>query len=324
MRAVVFDRYGPPDVLRLEDVQRPVPKEAEVLVKVHATTVNRLDCATREANRRSGLALSFMSRLVFGLRRPKQRVLGTEFAGEVEAVGAAVREFAVGDKVFGTSGLSFGAHAEFVCMRESARIAHMPAGMTFAEAAPICDGALNALTCLKQADLRKGRRILIYGASGAIGTAGVQLARYFGADVTAVCNTKNLELVKSLGADRVIDYTQEDFTRNGQTYDVIFDAVGKHSFRRCRGSLEPSGIYLPTDGFGNLILALVTPRLGGKKVLFQIPPRQTKQDVLFLKELIEAGKYRPVIDRRYPLEDVVEATRYVETEQKTGNVVLTI
>jgi len=324
MRAVVYDRYGPPDVLRLEDVERPVPKDDEVLVKVHATTVNRLDCATREANRRSGLALSFMSRLVFGLRRPKRRVLGTEFAGEVEAVGAAVREFAVGDKVFGTSGLSFGAHAEFVCMRESARIAHMPAGMTFAEAAPICDGALNALTCLKQADLRKGRRILIYGASGAIGTAGVQLARYFGADVTAVCNTKNLELVKSLGADRVIDYTQEDFTRNGQTYDVIFDAVGKHSFRRCRGSLEPRGIYLPTDGFANLILALVTPRLGGKKVLFQIPPRQTKQDVLFLKELIEAGKYRPVIDRRYPLEDVVEATRYVETEQKTGNVVLTI
>ena len=324
MRAVVYDRYGPPDVLRLEDVERPVPKEDEVLVKVHATTVNRLDCATREANRRSGLALSFMSRLVFGLRRPKQRVLGTEFAGEVEAVGAAVREFAVGDKVFGSSGLSFGAHAEFICMRESARIAHMPAGMTFEEAAPICDGALNALTCLKQADLRKGRRILIYGASGAIGTAGVQLARYFGADVTAVCNTKNIELVKSLGADRVIDYTQEDFTKNGQTYHVIFDAVGKHSFRRCRGSLEPGGIYLPTDGFGNLILALVTPRLGGKKVLFQIPPRQTKQDVLFLKELIEAGKYRPVIDRRYPLEDVVEATRYVETEQKTGNVVLTI
>ena len=324
MRAVVFDRYGPPDVLRLEDVERPVPKDDEVLVKVHATTVNRLDCATREANRRSGLALSFMSRLVFGLRRPKQRVLGTEFAGEVEAVGAAVREFAVGDKVFGSSGLSFGAHAEFICMRESARIARMPAGMTFGEAAPVCDGALNALTCLKQADLRKGRRILIYGASGAIGTAGVQLARYFGADITAVCNTKNLELVKSLGADRVIDYTQEDFTRNGQTYDVIFDAVGKHSFRRCRGSLEPRGIYLPTDGFANLILALVTPRLGGKKVLFQIPPRQTKQDVLFLKELIEAGKYRPVIDRRYPLEDVVEATRYVETEQKTGNVVLTI
>jgi NADPH:quinone reductase-like Zn-dependent oxidoreductase len=200
----------------------------------------------------------------------------------------------------------------------------MPVGLSFEEAAPACDGALNALTCLKQADLRKGRTILIYGASGAIGTAGVQLARYYGADVTAVCNTKNLDLARSLGADRVIDYTQEDFTRNGQTYDVILDAVGKHSFRRCRASLVPSGIYLPTDGFANLVWALITPRLGGKKVLFQIPPRQTKQDVFFLKELIEAGKYRPVIDRTYPLEQVVEATRYVETEQKTGNVVLTV
>src|SRR5256885_13777198 len=285
MRAVVFDRYGPPDVLRLEDVERPVPKDDEVLVKVHATTVNRLDCATREANRRSGLALSFMSRLVFGLRRPKRRVLGTEFAGEVEAVGAAVRECAVGDKVFGSSGLSFGAHAEFICMRESARIAHMPAGMTFEEAAPITDGALNALTCLKQADLRKGRTILIYGASGAIGTAGVQLARFFGADVTAVCSTKNLDLVRSLGADRVIDYTREDFTRNGETYEVIFDAVGKLSFPRCRASLKPAGIYLPTDGFGNLMRALWPSRSGDKKVVFQIPPRQTKQDVLFLKWL---------------------------------------
>jgi NADPH:quinone reductase-like Zn-dependent oxidoreductase len=324
MRAVVYDRYGPPDVLRLEDVERPIPKEDEVLVRIHATTVNRLDTGTREANRRSGLAISLISRLVSGLRRPRQRVLGTEFAGEVDAVGAAVSEFKVGDRVFGTSGLSFGAHAEFISMRVSARIAPMPARMSFEEAAPICDGALNALTCLKQADLRIGRRILIYGASGAIGTAGVQLARYFGADVTAVCNTKNLELVRSLGADRVIDYTKEDFTRNGQTYDVIFDAVGKLSFRRCRASLEAAGILLPTDGFANLMWALVTPRMGGKKVLFQIPPRQTKQDVLFLKELVEARKYRAVIDRCYPLEQVVEATRYVETEQKTGNVVLTV
>jgi NADPH:quinone reductase-like Zn-dependent oxidoreductase len=200
----------------------------------------------------------------------------------------------------------------------------MPAGMSFGEAAPITDGALNALTCLTAADLRKGRRILIYGASGAIGTAGVQLARHFDADVTAVCNTKNLELVKSLGADRVIDYTQEDFTKNGQTYHVIFDAVGKQSFKRCRGSLEPGGTYLPTDGFENLVLALWTPRFGDKKVVFQIPPRQTKQDVHFLKQLVEAGKFRPVIDRTYALEDVVEATRYVETEQKTGNVVLTV
>ncbi len=324
MRAVVYDRYGPPDVLRLEDVERPVPKEDEVLVRVHATTVNRLDTATREANRRSGLAISLMGRLVLGLRRPRHRILGTEFAGEVEAVGAAVSEFAVGDRVFGNSGLRFGAHAEYIAMPVSARMARMPAGMSFEEAAPITDGALNALTCLKQADLRKGRTILIYGASGAIGTAGVQLARAFGADITAVCNTKNLEVVRSLGADRVIDYTQEDFTKNGQTYDVILDAVGKLSFRRCRRSLQPNGIYLPTDGFANLMWALVTSRSQGKKVRFQIPPRQTKEDVLFLKELIETGRYRPVIDRRYRLEDVIEAARYVETEQKTGNVVLTV
>jgi NADPH:quinone reductase-like Zn-dependent oxidoreductase len=324
MRAVVYDRYGPPDVLRIEDVARPEPKEDEVLVKVHATTVNRSDVHIREANRTSGMATSLLSRLVSGVRRPRQPVLGSEFAGEVETVGPSVKEFSVGDKVFGSSGLRFGAHAEFMCIRESRRIAHMPAGMSFAEAAPICDGALNALMCLKVADLKKGRRILIYGASGAIGTAGVQLARHFGADITAVCSTKNLELVKSLGADRVIDYTQEDFTKNGQTYNVIFDAVGKHSFSRSKGSLEPDGLYLPTDGFENLFLALWTPRFAGKKVVFQIPPRQTKQDVLFLKKLVEAGEYRPVIDRCYPLEQVIEATRYVETQQKTGNVVLTV
>src|SRR2546425_12885551 len=324
MRAVVYDRYGPPDVLRLADVERPVPAAGEVLVKVHATTVNRLDTATREANRRSGLAISLMGRLVLGLRRPRHRILGTEFAGEVEAVGAAVSEFSVGDRVFGNSGLRFGAHTEYIAMPVSARIARMPAGMSFEEAAPVTDGALNALTCLKQADLRTGRTILIYGASGAIGTAGVQLARAFGADAPAVCNTKNLELVRSLGADRVIDYTQEDSTKNGQAYDVILDAVGKLSSRRCRRSLAPGGIFLPTDGLANLMWALKTRRSKGKRVLFQIPPRQTKQDVLFLNELIESGTYRPGIDRRYPLEDVIEATRYVETEQKVGNVVLTV
>jgi len=324
MRAVVYDRYGPPDVLRLEEVERPVPKEDEVLVRVHATTVNRSDAHTREANRGGGLAVTLLSRMVSGLRRPRQPILGNEFAGEVVAAGAAVKEFAVGDRVFGWTGLRFGAHAEFMCVRESARITHMPAGMSFEKAAPICDGALSALMCLKQADLRKGRRILIYGASGAIGTAGVQLARYYDADVTAVCSTKNLELVKSLGADRVIDYTQEDFTKNGQTYHVIFDAVGKHSFKRSRDSLEPGGFFLPTDGFENLILALWPSRTGDKRVVFQLPPRLTKQDVLFLKELVEAGKFRPVIDRCYPLEDVIEATRYVETQHKTGNVVMTI
>jgi NADPH:quinone reductase-like Zn-dependent oxidoreductase len=318
MRAVVYDRYGPPEVQRLEDVEQPVPKDDEVLVKIHATTVTRSDCGIRAAK-------PFLIRFFFGLRRPRQRILGTELSGEIEAVGAAVSEFAVGDHVFGsTNAFMTGTHADFICMKESAPLAHKPAGMTFEQAAAVTDGAVLALMCLNAAHPEKGQRILVYGASGAIGTAGVQLARYFEADVTAVCNTKNLELVRSLGADRVIDYTQEDFTKNGQTYDVIFDAVGKHSFSRCKGSLNRGGSYVATDGFQNLFLALWTSRIGDRKVLFPIPPHYTKKNVLFLKELIEAGKFRAVIDRCYALEDVVEATEYVETQQKTGNVVLTI
>ena len=324
MKAVVYDEYGPPDVLRVEEVDRPIPKDDEVVVKVHAAAVTRADCATRDANRRSGPLVSVISRLISGPRRPKQRILGTEFAGEVTEVGPAVAEFTVGDQVFGTTGFSFGAHAEFICIRQIARIAHKPVGMSFEEAAAVCDGGLNALWCLRLAALGEGQRVLIYGASGAIGTAAVQLARYFGADVTAVCGTKNVELARSLGADSVIDYTHEDFTRNGQTYDVIFDAVGKHSFARCRGSLNPGGSYLATDGLRNLILAAWTARVGNKKVLFSIPPRYTKQDVLFLKELIETSRYQAVVDRCYPMEEVVEATRYVETERKIGNVILTI
>jgi len=324
MRAVVYDRYGPPDVLRLEEVERPAPREDELLLKIHATAVTRADCATREANRRSGLLVTLISRSISGIRRPRQRILGSEMAGVVEAIGSAVRNFAVGDHVFGSTGFRFGAYAEFICIRENARIAHKPAGISFEEAAAVCDGGLNALWCLRLADLGKGQRILIYGASGAIGSAGVQLAKYFGAEVTAVCSTKNLELMGALGADRVIDYTQEDFTRNGQTYDVIFDAVGKHSFRRSKGSLRTGGKYLATDGLRNLILALWTSRFGDKKVMFSIPPRYTQQDVVLLKELIEAGDFRAVIDRSYPLQDIVEAARYVETEQKTGNVVLTV
>jgi NADPH:quinone reductase-like Zn-dependent oxidoreductase len=317
MRAVVHDRYGPPEVLRLEEVERPVPKDDEVLIRIYATTVNRTDCGMRSAQ-------PFIVRLFTGLRRPKRKILGMELAGEVESVGAAVTEFEVGDHVFGVKG--FGAHAEFVCMRESAPLAHKPANMTFEEAAAVCDGASLALACLRKADLRKGQSILIYGASGSVGTAGVQLATYFGADVTAVCNTKNLELIRSLGADEVIDYTQEDFTKNGKTYDVIFDAVGKHSFRRCRRSLKPGGIYVETDlGFmwHVPLLVLLTRRIGDKRVKVGIT-RYTKQDVVFLNELIEAGKYQAVIGRSYPLEQVVEATRYVETGQKTGNVVLTV
>jgi NADPH:quinone reductase-like Zn-dependent oxidoreductase len=317
VRAVVYDRYGPPEVLRLEEVERPVPKDDEVLIRIHATTVTRTDCGWRSAK-------PFFARAFTGLRRPRRRILGMELAGQVEAVGTAVTEFKVGDEVFGVKGS--GAYAEFVCMRESAPLAHKPAGMAFEEAAAVCDGAIIALACLRKADLQNRRSILIYGASGSIGTAAVQLAKHFGAEITAVCNTKNLDLVSSLGADRVIDYTQEDFTRNGETYDVVFDAVGKHSFRRCKGSVKPGGIYVETDlGFMWHVppLALFSRWIGDKKVTLPIP-KYTKENVLLIKELIEAGKYRAVIDRSYPLEDVVEATKYVETEQKTGNVVLTV
>jgi len=319
MRAVVHDRYGPPDVLRLEEVERPVPKDDEVLVKIHATTVNRTDCGFRAAK-------PFIIRFFTGLRRPKWRIPGSEFAGEVEAVGAAVSEFAVGDRVFGANVGRFGAHAEFVCVRETAPLAKMPSDVTFEEAAAVCDGAILALNCLRLADIRSGQRLLVYGASGSIGTAAVQLGKHLGADVTAVCNTKNLELVRSLGADPVIDYLQEDFTKSGERYDVIFDAAGKTSFAHCRRSLVKGGIYLPTDGWWNLMLALLARRIriGDKRVLMAIPPRYGKADVLLLKRLLEAGSYRAVIDRSYPLEQVVEASRYVETGQKTGNVVVTV
>ena len=317
MRAVVHDRYGPPDVLRLEEVERPVPADDEVLVRIHATTVTRTDAGLRSAE-------MFLSRFVTGLRRPKRQILGQELAGEVEAVGAAVTEFEVGDEVFGVKGS--GAHAEFTCIRESGPLAHKPAGMRFEEAAAVCDGAELALACLRKAGPLEGRSVVVYGASGSVGTAGVQLAKHFGAHVTAVCDTKNLELVRSLGADEVVDYTQDDFTRNGRTYDIVFDAVGMHSFRRCRRSLKPGGSFVETDlGFmwHAPLLALLTRWIGDKRVGIGVT-KYTKEDVLFLKGLIEAGEYRAVIDRRYPLEDVIEATRYVETGQKTGNVVLTV
>jgi NADPH:quinone reductase-like Zn-dependent oxidoreductase len=317
MKAVVVDRYGPPEVQRIEDVDRPIPKEDELLVKVRATTVNRSDCGWRKAE-------PFFARFFTGIRRPKHRILGMEFAGEVEAVGPAVTEFVVGDEVFGVKG--FGAHAEYLCVRQSAGVAHKPPGMSFEEAAGVPDGACIAMACLARGDVREGRAILVYGASGSIGTAAVQLAKAAGAHVTAVCNAPNLELVRSLGADEVVDYLREDFTKNGETYDVVFDAVGKHSFRRSRHSLKPGGVFLETDlGFmwHVPLLALATRWIGDKRVTLPVP-RYTKEDVLRLKELIEAGRYRAVIDRVYPLEEIVEATRYVETGQKTGNVVLTL
>jgi NADPH:quinone reductase-like Zn-dependent oxidoreductase len=316
VRAAVYDRYGPPDVLRVADVERPVPAADEVLVRIHASTVTRTDCGFRSAE-------VFVSRFFTGLHRPKRKILGLEFAGEVEAVGAAITEFDVGDRVFGVGA---GAHAEFVCVRESGALAHMPAGTTFEEAAAVCDGASLAVACLRKAGDLDGRSVLVYGASGSVGTAGVQLAKHFGAVVTAVCDTKHVELVRSLGADKAIDYMHEDFTRNGETYDVIFDAVGKESFRRCRHSLKPGGTFVDTDpGFlwQVPVLALLTRWIGDKRVALGIT-RYAKRDVVLIKELIEAGSYRAVIDRRYPLDEIVEAHSYVETGQKTGNVVLTV
>jgi NADPH:quinone reductase-like Zn-dependent oxidoreductase len=317
MRAVLYDRYGPPDVLRLDEVERPVPKAGEVLVRIHATTVNRTDVGLRSAE-------LFISRFVTGLRRPKHQILGMELAGEVDAVGPAATQFKAGDQVFG--GRSSGAWAEFVCVQESAALALKPEKMTFEEAASVFDGFSLALACLRQAGPLHGRSVLVYGASGSVGTGGVQLARHFGADVTAVCSTQNVELVWSLGANAVVDYTQEDFTKNGKRYDVIFDAVGKTSFRRCRRSLKRGGTYVETDlGFmwHVPLLFLATRWIGDRKVKMGVTAYR-KDDLLFLKELIEAGEYRAVIDRTYRLEDVIEASRYVETGQKTGSVVLTV
>ena len=319
MKAIVYTKYGPPEVLQLKEVAKPAPKDNELLIRVRATTVNRTDCGFRQPR-------PIFVRYFSGLIRSKRSILGSEFAGDIEAVGKDVKSFKKGDQVFGLTGIGFGAHAEYLCLPEAGAIAIKPVNMTYEEAAAVCDGAMMALTCVRKAKIQSGKEILIYGASGSIGTAGVQLAKSTGADVTAVCNTKNVEIVKSLGADRVIDYTKDDFTKDGRTYDVIFDAVGKTSVPRCKSSLRPGGIYLETDlGYlwQNLLFVLLTAKFGRKKVMIVVP-KENKENVLFLKEMIEAGKYRAVIDRRYPLEQIVEATKYVETGQKTGNVVITI
>ncbi len=320
MKAVVQDRYGPPEVLRIEEVERPVPKADEVLVRVRASTVSQSDVHLRRAD-------PFLWRLLVGLRRPRWRTLGVEFAGDVEAVGADVPEFTVGDAVFGHPSTWVGAHAEYVCVRASAPLAHKPEGISYEEAGAVCDGAAQALSALRLAGAAEGRRLVIYGASGSLGSAAVQLAKHFGAHVTAVCGTRHVELVRSLGADDVVDYRQEDFTRRGQTYDAIIDAVGKYSFRRGRRALTPGGIYVATDG-GRFLLdtfawLVVTRFLGSRRVRIAAA-RRNKPDILFLKQLIEAGEFRAVIDRRYPMSEVIEAHRYVESWRKAGNVVLTI
>ncbi len=318
MRAVVHDRYGPPEVLRVGEVERPVPKEDEVLVRVHASTVTRGDAMGVRSDEYR------FTRIFTGIRRPRRTITGTEFAGLIEEVGAAVTEFRVGDEVFGIEG---GANAEYVTARGSGAIAQKPTGLTFEEAAAVPDGSLLALTCLRPADPLRGKNVLVYGAAGSIGTAAVQLlAHHFEAEVTAVCDTKDVELVRSLGAQDVLDRFHEDFTSNGETFDVIFDAVGKHSFRRCRRSLKPGGIYVTVDlGFMYHVplLALVTRFVGNRRARVGIG-RYRKNGLLLIKELVDTGKYRPVIDRTYALDEVVEATRYVESGQKTGNVVLRV
>ena len=314
MKAVVRERYGPPEVLRIAEVDKPVPKDDELLVRVHATTVTRTDLHMR-------MAKPFIWRFMLGLRRPKQPILGVEFAGVVEAVGSGVTKFAVGDRVFGARNAS---HAEYLCVRESRLVAHMPEGMSFEEAAAVTDGFNQGYGNLEAAKVGANTRLLVYGASGSCGTAAVQVGKHhFGAHVTAVCNTKNVELVRSLGADEVIDYLKDDFTKSDKTYDVVLDAVGKHSFRRSRRVLAESGLYVATDRLYNFPLAWLTKLVGKRKVVFTIE-RPKPEHVALLKELIEAGKYRAVVDRTYPLEDVVEATYYVESWQKTGNVVLTV
>jgi NADPH:quinone reductase-like Zn-dependent oxidoreductase len=318
MRAVVHDRYGPPEVLRVAEVERPAPKDDEVLVRVHASTVTRGDTmGVRSEEYR-------FTRVFTGIRRPRRTIHGTEFAGRVEEVGAAVTEFGAGDDVFGTEG---GANAEYVTVRESGVIAQKPTGLTYEEAAAVPEGSLLALTCLRPAYPLREKSVLVYGAAGSVGTAAVQLlAHHFQAKVTAVCDTKDVELVRSLGASGVLDRFREDFTKDGKTYDVIFDAVGKHSFRRCRRSLKPGGIYISMDlGFMYHVplLALATRFVGSRRATLGIG-RYRKEDLLLVKELVDAGKYRPVIDRRYALDEIVKATRYVETGQKTGNVVLRV
>jgi NADPH:quinone reductase-like Zn-dependent oxidoreductase len=319
MKAAVHTRYGPPEVVRVAEVEKPAAKGNEVLVRVHATTVNRTDCGLRAAK-------PFIVRFFTGLSRPRVTVLGNEFAGEVEAVGPGVTSFEVGDRVFGYNGSSFGAHAEYMVMPEDGLLATMPASLTYEEAAPSTEGSHYALSLIRNAKIQKGQDVLVNGTTGAIGSAAVQLLKHLGATVTAVCDSERLELVKDLGADRVIDYTAEDFTKDDQRYDVVLDAVGKSSFGRCKRLLKPGGIYLSTD-LGplsqNPVLALVTPLFGGKKVMFPIPKDEPEM-VRYFKALIESGAFRPLIDRRYRLDDIVEAYRYVETGQKIGNVVISV
>jgi NADPH:quinone reductase-like Zn-dependent oxidoreductase len=321
MKTIVYEKYGPPDVLQLKEVEKPTPKEDEVRIEIHATTVTKYDCWVRSCTAPPGFGL--LMRIASG-RKPKQPILGTELAGEIDAVGVDVTRLKVGDQVFGYPGMNLGAYAEYICLPEEA-VAIKPTNVTYEEAAAVLQGALTALFFLRKGHIQRGQKVLIFGASGGVGGYAVQLAKHhFGADVTGVCSTTKLAYVKSLGADQVIDYTKEDFTQNGQVYDVIFDTVGKTSVSRSKRSLKEKGSYLlATFGLPMLVQLLWLSRTGSQNVEYGTLEEKT-EDLIFLKDLIEAGEIKPVIDRCYPLEQAAEAHRYVESGYKKGSVVITV
>lgn len=331
MKAIVCTEYGPPDVLQLKEVTKPAPKDNEILIRVYATSVNYGDLVARNfkeiSPREFNMPFIFwlLAKISFGLRKPKITRLGSELAGEVEAVGKDVKRFKKGDQVFGYPGQSFGAYAEYLCLPENGVLAIKPVNMTYEEAAVVPYGAIMALNLLRKVNVHSGQKVLINGASGGIGSAAVQIAKYFGAEVTGICGTPRLEFVKSLGADKVIDYTKEDFTQNGETYDLIFDILGKSSFSCCKSSLKPNGILLFASFKMKQLFQMLWTSMtsSSRRVICAIAPGST-EDLLSVKELIEAGKIKAVIDRCYPLEQIAEAHSYVEKGHKKGNVVITL
>lgn len=330
MKAIIYTEYGSPDVLHLAEVAKPEPQDNEVLIRIHATPVNFGDLLARNFKsvtpRQFNMPFFFWlpARLAFGFRQPKKPILGSEFAGEVAAVGAAVTRFKPGDEVFGYRGENMGTYAEYVCMSETGMLALKPANMTYEEAATVPYGALTALSLLRKVNLQRGQKVLINGASGGIGSAAVQLAKHFGAEVTGVCSTPRRGFVKALGADKIIDYTQEDFTRNGETYDVIFDILGKSSFGRGKKALKPAGVYLFASFKTKQLLHMLRTKIaGGQKVICALSSEKP-EDLTFIKELIEAGQYTAIIDKRYPLAQAAEAHRYAEAGQKVGSVIIAV